>query len=140
MAQSNFSFDLKIGKFQGSSMSIQVLVNNQEVYCNPNPAQDKIRLEFATDLPAQIKFVLGNKNPFDTQVDDLGNIVEDKHIQVSRLVIDRMPVEQWILESRLFSYTDTDQKTNYFSHNGTVILDIPYTDSFKFFLALNSIG
>lgn len=137
MSQSNFIINLAVGKFQGSSMSLKVTANNLEIYNNPDPKEDHIKLDFNCNLPVQIKFIVDNKQNFDTQVDEQGNIVEDKYIQVQQLIIDRMPVDPWILESRLFHFS-TGQTTNYFGTNGVATLDILDLDSFGFFLDLMS--
>lgn len=134
MAQSNFVIDLSVGQFEGQSMSLQVTANERIIYSNLSPTQPKITVEFNCELPAYIKFDVAGKQPFDTCVDDLGHIVEDKFIRVDRIVVDRMPVEHWMIESRLIEFCG--QKTNYFYTNGQATITIPNQDSFGFFLDL----
>lgn len=130
---SQFSIDMSVGRYGGSSMSIDILANDQTVYSNVLPP-DRVHVDFDCELPAQIKFIVSNKQPFETEIDSSGNIIADKHIKIDRLVIDRMPVDQWILEGRLVEFMG--QKTNYFSTNGQATITIPNQDSFEFFLDL----
>ena len=130
---SRFSIDMSVGRYCGSSMSIDILANDQTVYSNVLPP-DQIHIDFDCELPAQIKFVVNNKQPFETELDVDGNIIADKHIKIDRLVLDRMPVDHWILEGRLVDFMG--QKTNYFSTNGQATITITTQDSFEFFLDL----
>lgn len=136
MPQSNFIIDLTIGRFADQAMSLQIQANDIIVYDNASPDQPKIRVEFNCELPACIKFDVAGKQPFDTELDELGNIVADKFVRVDRIVLDRMPVEPWILESKLIDFGG--QKTNYFHTNGQASIHIPTRDSFGFFLGLMS--
>ena len=114
MPQSNFIIDLTIGQFAGQTMSLQIQANNTIVYDNVSPDQPKITVEFKCELPARITFDVAGKQPFDTLLDELGKIVEDKFVRVDRITVDRMPVESWILESKLIDFYG--QKTNYFQN------------------------
>ena len=134
MPQSNFVIDLTVGQFKGQAMSLEVRANDCVVYTNTSPDQAKIRLEFDCELPAYIEFDVAGKQPFDTLVDAAGNIVEDKFVRVDRIILDRMPIEYWIVESKLIDFYE--QKTNYFYKNGLGTINIPNRDSFEFFLDL----
>jgi hypothetical protein len=136
MAQNKFIIDLTIGRFAGQAMSLLVRANTCVIYDDVSPNQTTVRLEFECDLPAQIEFNVAGKQPFDTRLDESGNIVEDKFIRVDRIIIDRMPVEPWMIESKLIDFGG--QKTNYFHSNGQGIINIPNQDSFGFFLDLMS--
>ena len=130
---SQFNIDMSVGRYCGLSMSLEILVNDYTVYSNALPP-DHIHIDFDCELPGQIKFIVSNKKSFETEIDLGGNIIADKHIKIDRIVIDRMPVDQWILESRLVEFMG--QKTNYFSTNGQATIIIPTQDSFEFFLDL----
>jgi hypothetical protein len=136
MPQSNFIIDLTIGRFAGQAMSLQIQANSTIVYDNVFPDQSKITVEFNCELPARITFDVAGKQPFDTLLDESRNIVEDKFVRVDRMTVDRMPVEPWILESKLIDFCG--QKTNYFHSNGRASIHIPNQDSFGFFLDLMS--
>ena len=136
MPQNNFIIDLTVGRFNGQAMSLQIQTNDIIVYDNVSPGQPEVRVEFNCELPTCITFNVAGKQPFDTQLDESGNIVEDKFVRVDRMIVDRMPVETWILESKLINFCG--QKTNYFHTNGQASIHIPNRDSFEFFLALMS--
>jgi hypothetical protein len=136
MPQSNFVIDLTIGRFAGQAMSLLVRANNCMIYDSIAPEQTAVKLDFECELPARIEFTVAGKHPFDTQLDELGNIVEDKFVRIDRVTVDRMPIDPWILESKLIDFDG--QKTNYFHKNGCASIHIPNQDSFGFFLDLMS--
>lgn len=139
MATSKFEMVLSLGRVHGQAMSLQVLVNDREVLQQPPTDQDQINLTFDVELPARIEFVTQGKDVMDTVLDDRGQILQDKYIKVDRLIIDRMPVERWILESRLFEFVEDSgviRHTNYFGSNGCARFEINTKDSFDWFLGL----
>ena len=139
MAKSKFEIILSLGRVNQQAMSLQVLANGCEILPMACPPQDQIKLEFECELPARIEFFTQGKDVMDTVLDSAGKILQDKYIKVDRLIIDRMPVERWILESRLFEFVADSgvvRHTNYFGSNGRANFEISNKDSFDWFLGL----
>jgi hypothetical protein len=132
-----FKFKITKGQFQNQVMSLEVLANGKKI-----PALIDI-IEFECLLPAQIEFRVAGKGKFDTLVDSTGHIIEDKFIRIDSLIIDRMPVPKYLIESRLFEFVPEDHthppaNTNYFAWNGCARININHLDSFSYFLDLYS--
>jgi len=135
----SFSLSLSIGQYKGSSMSLCISSNGKTIFDVNSTEKTKLDIEFECDLPAEIIFDVGNKGSMDTLVDSNGKIIQDKFIRVDNLIVDRLPVKKWILESRLFDFTTTTGtrlQTNCFSYNGRAVLSLPEKNSFDFMLRL----
>lgn len=138
-AKTKIDLTLSLGKVNDMPMSLEIFANDREVYSDLCPDQNRVSLQFECDLPAKIVFKVAGKQEMDTVLDHIGNIVQDKYVKVDQLIVDRMPVERWILESRIFEFTDelgNINKTNYFGKNGQACLHIDCQDSFDYFLQL----
>lgn len=135
----SFKLSLSIGQYKGSSMSLCVSANGKTIFDVDSTDKTKLDIEFECDLPTEIIFDVGNKGPMDTLVDSNGKIIQDKFVQVDNVIVDRLPVKKWILESRLFEFTPTTGatlQTNCFSYNGRAVLSLPEKTSFDFMLRL----
>ena len=136
--KSKFNFVLSIGRLNNKAMSLSVLVGDKKIY-EGSPKESTIYIDFDCELPNQIVFEFGDKFINDTIVDKSGRIIQDKHIKIEKVSIDNMPVEQWIVESRLFEFVPKNNKTihtNYFGYNGKAYMNIKNNDSFDYFLNL----
>lgn len=142
MSKSRFSIDMLVGRVNGDPMSITVLANGSKIYFDEKPKNNTIHLDFFCNLPTKIVFEVGNKNIYDTKLDISGNIIEDKFIKVEKMIVDRLSIPQWILESKLFRFVPNKGEikfTNYFGANGRASMSIKESDSFDFFLELLSV-
>lgn len=126
--------DITLGQFEGSTMNLAVLTQERTIALVSDSTDTSVHLAFNVDIPNRISFVVSNKSPGETKLDADNQIIEDKFVRVDRMTLDRMPVDRWILESRMFDFDG--MSTNYFSYNGTAAMTIPFSTSFEFFLDL----
>lgn len=131
------ALDLFYNAYKDQYMRLDLLANDCLIEI-PHFGSSR-HVEFDITLPCEIQFNLSGKGPLDTVVDENGKVVEDKFIRIDWLSLQGIPVERWILESRLLilHYGSGEQiKTNYFGHNGQAKLVIPHEDIFDFWLDL----
>lgn len=129
------------GELNGCTMNLVVMAGKQTVFKHSDNLSKKFTVEFDTNIPEEIKFIVNGKGPFDTKVDEQGNILQDKFLKIDSIQIDRMLVPTWILENKLirFVYNDQVTYTNYFGYNGQGIIQIPKS-TFLMFLELQTTG
>ena len=129
------------GSIDDQTMGLTVLANEQIIFKQEQNLDKKFTLDFDIDLPGEIKFIVQGKGPFDTKVDDNGNILQDKFLKINSMLIDRMPVTRWVLESKFIQFTHAEQEsyTNYFGYNGQGTIQLP-KDTFSLFLNIQTTG
>jgi hypothetical protein len=132
LTQITFKFQIK--RFNGT-MGMSILSDGKEVLHKDYFDEDYF--EFTTEFiwPGTIEIKLFNKGMKDTHLDDQGNILNDKHITLKELIIDKIAIDEEIL--RDFIVLDTGSqllKHLYWGFNGTVKLNFDEEDFFLWFL------
>lgn len=128
-------------RFKDETMGLVITANNQEVFNQPLDLKDTFNIEFNADLPAQIKIVTSGKGPVDTKVDNTGNIISDKFIKITGVIIGGIIIPQWIIEKNFIQFNTEHGtiSTNYLGFNGQAILALP-EDLFSMFLDFYTVG
>lgn len=92
-------------------------------------------------LPSQLVFDISGKDyNHDTQVDQQGNITNDKYVKLLGLRIGGIPVEEVNIFKILNYQTDLGTTINsvYWGFNGTVTIDINQENFIKYLLLLDN--
>lgn len=129
---------LEFEQIDQKNLSVQILANNQVVHqCNNDLKQV---VEFSMDLPGTVELVTSGKGPVDTVVGPDNKILHDKHVKITKVVIDKMPIKTWILEKHVFECLPINSTqswhTNYIGHNGSTKMQIEFKSGFEFMLHL----
>lgn len=120
--------EFEFGIANGQMMSIKV--NDTDVI------DGQITLDIT--LPSTIRVEFTGKHDNDTVMDENGKIIEDKFIKIKKFLLDDIPVPDWVLHERLSYTTDENDELplSFIGHNGSLIIDIPEDDVFKFYRRL----
>ena len=94
---------------------------------------DEYLYEQLIALPTEINLEFGGKDlAKDTMVDEVGNIIKDKHVLIQEIKLDNMLVEPLYLQRRLkLEYNDQINYSNYIGFNGTMIIQFNKPDVFR---------
>lgn len=129
--KSNLKLTFEVGTIDNRSMSLTI--NNQghiSLYSNLSEGifvyQDQI------EFPCDFKIIVDGKGPLDTQVDEQGNILQDKYIKLTNIEIDRLACDPYYLYKNIVLNTKDGQQitSNYWGFNGTIDLDFNQANSF----------
>ena len=91
-----------IGLYNGS-MTLTIIVNDEIVHDVRKFTETQHQFRTQIDLPAKIKFIVGNKNMnADTLVDNQGQVLKDKFVKLSRLWLGRVEVQPFMLKKHVF--------------------------------------
>lgn len=117
-------------------MHTTIWANDREIWRGMGE-KDSHEYQFDLMLPGRIFIDVCGKKPFDTEVDESGKIVSDKHVLVRSMALDGIWVKKWMMESRIWLFRDTEgleKFTNYFGTNGRGIFSIDHADILDFWL------
>jgi len=88
-----------------------------------------------TTLPTNIELVLSNKEKNETLINNNGDIIKDKHIELRELIVDNMPIPSWILPKICKVVTnDHVEYTNYWGNNSTINISFNNNNSLQWHL------
>ena len=136
--KSTLRLQMHVSVLKQKSMTIKITSNHrQDLFADLE--HGLFEYETSLTFPDQILITLDGKGPNDTVVDDKGNIVEDKFIQLLDINVDGLSCNPHFLHHRIFLTTNSGQtvQSNYWGFNGTVLLDFLQPNSF--FWALESV-
>ena len=120
----------KFGEIRNEYMTVSV--NNSqsiitptdgEIYCYEQQLllPDSVTLEFS-----------GKCNGQDTDVDKDGNIIKDKHVIITEIRLDNLPMHPLYLKRRLkLEYGDQINYSNYVGFNGKMVINFNKPDVFR---------
>jgi hypothetical protein len=114
-------------------------VGDKIIYNSNDIKEPTLTLCFDMTLDQDLVIRVDGKRRNDTKIDADGNILQDKFIRVDRVLINRMPVAKWILESKFFQFENQQGQistSNYFGQNGQTCVNFG-GDLLRFFLRLN---
>jgi hypothetical protein len=132
--QSTVELEFDVGRCNGT-MQVQIYADQTMLANIKSFDQNTATLTYEIPWPCVVRIVLSNKFSRDTKVDQHGNIVEDKYIELKKLSVDRCEASMQFMKS--ISLTTQDQVLNklYWGFNGTVTLNFDQSDSFLWHLA-----
>jgi hypothetical protein len=119
--------DFSAGLINGVSMSLQIDTDQQTVILDQlNPTQT---VRCCISVPGKLSIQTSGKGDLDTQVDDEGNIIADKYIQLTDMRLDGLSVDENYLP-RFIMLKPLDKEpvfSNYWGFNGTVEIQLSPT-------------
>jgi hypothetical protein len=117
------AFDFEIGHYNGT-MGMSIWNDQQELFSVDHFVDKKFSYVTSIALPGRIHIKTNNKGQWDTDVNNQGQIVQDKYIKIVNVTVDRMPVHILTLLNMIKFDTGTQiLTTNYLGFNGCATID-----------------
>ena len=130
------TIEFKFGAICNKTMDVTVCTNTQSIDVVPdNNLIGTCTLDVS--LPAQITIKLSGKtNEKDTIVDENGNMIEDKFVQITKFALDCFELNEIFLHQRikLLTKDNNEYTTSYFGFNGKVTLNLNKNNVLEQFL------
>ena len=121
---------LKFREVDGSYMSVRI--NNTDVSPDIN---GQAAVDVTVSFPGEIIIELhGKNNNTDTLVNEAGEVIKDKFVQLSHVNVDRIPVNNHFLQK--WPMVNDSFVTTYFGFNGQAKLTFDAPSSFHWFLKI----
>ena len=123
-------FKFKIGHYNGS-MGLNFFNKDILIKEIPSFTETEFVITENIEFPTTIYFDVFGKDKFDTDVDENNNILADKYIQLTDLIVDKAPIH--ILSLIKLCKLETNDKilyNNYWGFNGRVTINFEEVNSF----------
>jgi len=112
-----------------SYMNLSIINGEEVIEVSP---QDKQKVILSIEFPTEIILDISGKNMnVDTVVNEAGKIILDKHISLTKIIVDRVVVPDYFLQKWP---QVNDITTPYFGFNGSVKLRFNEPNSFYWLL------
>lgn len=139
--KTNIKLDLEFGICNGS-MALEIYQRDLLVKTIENVTTSPVGVDIEIEFPAQLKFVMSNKNyDTDTIVDNNGSIIKDKYVILKHIMIESIPVKVDVLFNICRYYknqTNDPVNDTYWGFNGVAIIDFDSDDFIKWCLTHNN--
>jgi len=132
--QSTVEMEFEFVCVNDAYMNLSVIYGNDAMIVTPATKQ---KVVFDIEFPAKIVLETSGKDMnIDTLLDINGNILADKHIRLSRVIVDRVLVPDAFLQKWPVI---RGINTTYFGFNDQIVLDFSEKDSFFWLIKLKSL-
>jgi len=127
--QSLVKLQFKFVELNNEYMNLNIVLSDRFIPVSPAQFQT---IEFYINFPTEIVLDVSGKNMnSDTVLDDQGNIIKDKHIELTKVIIDNIAVPSLYLKK----WPELNGNNNsYFGFNGQFKLKFLEKNSFTFLL------
>ena len=123
------------------SMKIEIFDQTQPIYTGENLLDGPLRINCLIDWPTTVNITTSNKTPSDTKIDNNGNILRDKSIEVTGILINNFPVHQDLID-KLFicQHVGSSDITNenWWGFNGNIKIIFDHANPMRYMLSLRN--
>ena len=122
-------------------MKIEIFDQTQPIYTGENLLDGPLRINCLIDWPTTVNITTSNKTPSDTKIDNNGNILRDKSIEVTGILINNFPVHQDLID-KLFicQHVGSSDITNenWWGFNGNIKIIFDHANPMRYMLSLRN--
>jgi hypothetical protein len=123
------------------SMKIDIYDQRTHVYTGANLTEGPLQIDCMINWPTTINITLSNKSENDTLTDESGEIIKDKAIEVTQVLINNFPIHQ-DLTDKIFicrrEGSDCDTNENWWAFNGKIKILFDQPSPMRYMLSLNN--
>jgi len=136
----NLTFICTVTRCNGS-MKIEMFDKTQPIYTGENLADGPLCINCLIEWPTTVNIITSNKTPDDVEIDDGGNIIKDKSIEVTGILINNFPMHQDLID-KLFicqhagSANITNE--NWWGFNGNIKIIFDHANPMRYMLSLRN--
>jgi hypothetical protein len=123
------------------SMKVEIYDQHTHVYAGENLTEGPLRIDCMINWPTTVNIILSNKGKNDTLTDEAGEIIKDKAIEVTQVLINNFPIHQ-DLTDKIFicrrEGSDCDTNENWWAFNGNIKILFDQPNPMRYMLSLNN--
>jgi hypothetical protein len=113
----------------------------QPIYTGENLPDGPMRIDCLINWPTTVNIITSNKHPSDMEIDKHGNILKDKSIEITGILINNFPIHQDLIDKlficRRAGSTDITHE-NWWGFNGNIKIEFNQSSPTRYMLALKN--
>ena len=123
------------------SIKIEMFDQTTLIYTGENLSDGPVHINCQINWPTTVNIITSNKHPNDMEIDSNGNIIKDKSIEVTGILINNFPINQDLID-KLFicqreGLSDITNE-NWWGFNGKIKIAFDQPTPTKYMLALKN--
>ena len=122
-------------------MKVEIYDQHTHVYTGENLTEGPLQINCMIRWPTTINITLSNKGKNDTLINDAGEIIKDKAIEVTQVLINNFPIHQ-DLTDKIFicrrEGSDVDTNENWWAFNGNIKILFDQPSPMRYMLSLKN--
>jgi hypothetical protein len=123
------------------SMKLEIFDNTKLLYSNDKFEPGAGRIDFQVNWPTTVNIVASNKNDDDMLVDEQQQIVENKAVEVTGILINQFAIQINLID-KLFHCQHQGQSEitheNFWGFNGTIQMHLTHSSPMRYLLSLQN--
>lgn len=123
------------------SMKIDIQDDTIPIYTGQDLAPGPLRIDCMINWPTKINIFTSGKENNDTSLDINGHVLQDKAIEVVRVLVNNFPIQRQLTDKIfLCRRTGTDQVTNenWWGFNGHISIEFDQASPMRYMLSLQN--
>ena len=123
------------------SIKIEMFDQTTPIYTGENLPNGPVRIDCRINWPTTVNIITSGKRPNDMEVDADGNIIRDKSIEVTGILINNFPIHQDLIDKLFTCQREGSTETtheNWWGFNGKIKIEFDQTNPMRYMLALKN--
>ena len=136
----NLTFLCSITRCNGS-IKLEIFDQTTPIYTAENLPDGPVRIDCSINWPTTITIITSNKTSDDIVVDNDGNIIKDKSIEVTGILINNFPIHQDLIDKLFICQREGSSKItneNWWGFNGKIKIEFDQPNPMRYMLALKN--
>jgi hypothetical protein len=123
------------------SIKIEMFDQTTPIYIGENLPNGPMRIDCSINWPTTVNIITSNKHPTDIEVDTNGNILKDKSIEVTGILINNFPIHQDLIDKLFICQKEGSSNItneNWWGFNGKIKIMFDHLTPMRYMLALKN--
>jgi hypothetical protein len=123
------------------SMKVEIYDQHTCVYTGENLTEGPLQIDCMVNWPTTVNITLSNKGKNDTLIDEAGEIIKDKAIEVTQVLINNFPIHQDLIDKIFICRregSDRDTNENWWAFNGNIKILFDQPNPMRYMLSLKN--
>ena len=122
-------------------MKVEIYDQHTCVYTGENLTEGPLQIDCMVNWPTTVNITLSNKGKNDTLIDEAGEIIKDKAIEVTQVLINNFPIHQDLIDKIFICRQEgssSDTNENWWAFNGNIKILFDQPSPMRYMLSLNN--
>ena len=123
------------------SMKLELFDQTSHIYTGEDLPDGPLCIDCLIDWPTTVNIITSNKHPNDMEVDKNGNVLKDKSIEVTGILINNFPIHQDLVDKLFICQRDGTKditNENWWGFNGNIKINFDKPNPMRYMLAFKN--
>jgi hypothetical protein len=136
----NLTLNCTVTRCNGS-MKIEIFDQDALVYTGENLTDGALTIDCIINWPTTVNIITSNKQTNDMEIDDSGQVIRDKSIEVTGLSLNNFPIHQDLIDTLFICQREGSSEItheNWWGFNGRIQIQFDQHNPMRYMLSLRN--